>query len=241
MINFLISAAVFISTLLGIDYFTNVNIWISSIIAAVAFAAVYLIITRIVMKKVGVLMEQAQREVQAGHVEKAVQTLESGFPLANWQYYLKPQLTSQIGTFYYLKKDFNKAFENLQKPFVRHWVAVAMLAICYMKKNKPGMMIETFNKGVSASKKEPLLWNLYAYCLENIGEHSKAMDILKKGIKKTGGDERLEDSLAALENGKKMKMLAYGDIWYQFHLEKTGSIIKKQQKAIQGRRKMVRR
>jgi hypothetical protein len=36
-------------------------------------------------------------------------------------------------------------------------------------------------------------------------------------------------------------MLAYGEMWYQFHLEKPGSIVRQQTKAIQGRRKIVRR
>jgi len=64
--------------------------------------------------------------------------------------------------------------------------------------------------------------------------------VLAKGIKKTGGDERLVASLAAVQNNKRMKMDGYGDFWYQFHLEKTGAIVKKQTKAIQGRRKMPR-
>jgi hypothetical protein len=48
-------------------------------------------------------------------------------------------------------------------------------------------------------------------------------------------------NLEALQEGKKMKMKGYGDLWYQFHLEKQGSIIKQQTKAAQGRRKTVRR
>ena len=67
------------------------------------------------------------------------------------------------------------------------------------------------------------------------------MSVLEKGIKKTGGDERLQANLEALREGKKMKMNGYGDMWYQFHLEKQGAVIKQQTKAVQGRRKIVRR
>jgi hypothetical protein len=38
-----------------------------------------------------------------------------------------------------------------------------------------------------------------------------------------------------------MKMKGYGDLWLQFHLEKPGTLIKQQTKAVQGRRKIVRR
>jgi hypothetical protein len=44
-----------------------------------------------------------------------------------------------------------------------------------------------------------------------------------------------------LKTGKKMKMKGYGDLWLQFHLEKPGTLIKQQTKAVQGRRKIVRR
>ena len=64
---------------------------------------------------------------------------------------------------------------------------------------------------------------------------------MNKALKKAGNDERLKTNLEALQNNKKMKMQVYGDVWYQFHLEKTGAMIRKQTKAIQGRRKIVRR
>jgi hypothetical protein len=102
-------------------------------------------------------------------------------------------------------------------------------------------MIETFEKATSVNKKESLLWSLYAYCLEKIGEKDKAVEALEKGIKKGAADDCLLANLEALNSGKKMKMMAYGDLWYQFHLEKPGSLIKKQTKAVQGRRKIVRR
>jgi hypothetical protein len=64
---------------------------------------------------------------------------------------------------------------------------------------------------------------------------------MNKGLKKTGNDENLQQNLEALTNGRKMKMQVYGDMWLQFHLEKAGAIVKKQTKAMQGRRKIVRR
>ncbi|HEX9874981.1 MAG TPA: hypothetical protein VGA43_11500, partial [Deferrimonas sp.] len=69
----------------------------------------------------------------------------------------------------------------------------------------------------------------------------KAIAAMEKGIKKCGGDEHLEANLQALRVGNRMRMQDYGDMWYQFHLEKPGALIKQQTKAIQGRRKIVRR
>ena len=241
MLNLLVSLVVCTLVTFGLAKFTGLQLYFSALVGLVVFTLLYILITRYIMKKVGKLMEVAQRDIQAKRVEKAVKTLQSGYPYGNWQFYVKPQINAQIGMILYLKRDFAEAFDYLQKGFVRHWVAMGMLAICYMKRNKTGKMTETFDKAVAASKKEPLLWNLYAYCLEKTGNREKAVSIMEKGLKKTGGDEHLQANLEALREGRKMKMMAYGDLWYQFHLEKQGAIIKQQTKAVQGRRKIVRR
>jgi tetratricopeptide (TPR) repeat protein len=241
MYNLLIALGAYIVTSALLVTLTPLGIFYSSLLALLVFALVYILLFRHTMKKIGVLMEIAQRDLQAGRSEKAVKTLESGFKYVPWQFYVRGQLNSQIGTILYLKREFSEAFEYLKNGFVRHWIAQGMLAICYMKRNKPSLMISTFDKTVAGSPKEPLLWNLYAFCLERIGEHEKAVKVMEKGIKKTGGDENLKANLVALQEGRRMKMLVYGDMWYQFHLEKPGSIIRQQTKAIQGRRKIVRR
>jgi tetratricopeptide (TPR) repeat protein len=241
MYNLLIALASHLLATILLTTLTPLKIWSSSLLAMLVFLLVYILLFRYTMKQIGKLMEIAQRDLQAGRSEKAIKTLESGFKYVPWQFYVRGQLNSQIGTIHYLKREFSEAFDYLQKGFVKHWVAQGMLAICYMKRNKPSQMIDTFEKTVAGSPKEPLLWNLYAFCLERISERDKAVKVMEKGIKKTNGDENLKANLAALQEGRRMKMLAYGDMWYQFHLEKPGSIIRQQTKAIQGRRKIVRR
>ncbi|MEJ2201548.1 MAG: hypothetical protein P8X63_11145 [Desulfuromonadaceae bacterium] len=241
MYNVLISFFVALSVHVGVSRLTELEAWIASVASAAIFILIYFLVTRQVMKKVGAVMETAQRDIQAGRAEKAVKVLQEGFKYANWQFYIRGQLNAQIGTILYIKRDFNSAFDYLQKGFVRHWVAMGMLAVCYMKRNKSQKMIETFEKGVSANRKEPMLWNLYAYCLEKIGQKDKAVEVMEKGLKKTQGNEALESNLEALKAGKKMKMQLYGDLWQQFHLESQGTFIKQQTKAMQGRRKIVRR
>lgn len=241
MFNLIISLVISFLVTVVLNTLAGLNIWYAALASVVAFAAVYILLTRHFMKKIAGLMEVAQRDIQAGRTEKAIKTLQSGFRYAGWQFYVKSQINAQIGMILYLKRDFTEAFDYLQKGFVRHWVAMGMLAICYMKRNKTAKMMETFDKAVAATKKEPLLWNLYAFCLEKVGEKDKAISVLEKGLKKVGEDERLQANIEALKEGKKMKMKGFGDLWYQFHLEKQGALIKQQTKAIQGRRKIVRR
>ncbi|MBN2645869.1 MAG: hypothetical protein JXR59_10400 [Desulfuromonadaceae bacterium] len=240
MLNFLFAFVIATAAAVPFRMVYQLQMVYCGLISVALFALIYFFLSRATMNKVMALVEAAQRDLQANRGEKAVATLQSGFKYAKWQFYVKGQLNAQIGTVLYLRREFAKALPYLEKSFVRHWVAMCMLGVSYMKRNKPNKMSETFEKAVTANRKEPFVWNLYAYCLATIGDKAKAKAVLERGIKKTGGDERLSASIEALAQDKRMKMQDYGDIWYQFHLEKTGALIKKQTKAIQGRRKMPR-
>ncbi|MBN2426724.1 MAG: hypothetical protein JXK94_00145 [Deltaproteobacteria bacterium] len=241
MYNLLISFA-FGGTVCALLYFgAGIEIGFAVLAMAVVYVAAFFVLSRIFMKKLTALMQVAERDMQAGRIDKAIKVLQSGYQYSKWQLYVKPQLNAQIGMVYYLKRDFRKAFDYLQNGLNRNWASMGMLGICYMKRNKPKEMKKTFEKAIRVTKKEPLLYNLYAFCLEKIGEKDRAVDVMEKGIKKTAEDERLVANLAALKEGRKMKMLAYGDLWHQFHLEKPGTLIKQQTKAVQGRRKIVKR
>jgi len=241
MINMFISLAISaLASALMVKFVTD-SIPIVAAVSIVCFFLPFILIVRVVMKKVEALMMSAQRDVQANRTDKAIANLQSGFKYGSWQFYVKQQIYSQIGSIQYIKRDFNEAIPNLEKGFVRNWVSMAMLSIAYMKKNKPTKMVETFDKAVSGNSKEPLLYALYAFCLDKIGERAKAISVMEKGLKKTANDDRLLENIELLQNGKKMKMKGFGDMWYQFHLEKQGAIIKKQTKAMTGRRKQVMR
>lgn len=241
MLNMLISVAVSVFTTALMLRFVTDSVWIAVAVSTLMFFASFILITRTIMKKVGNLMQSAQRDVLANRGDRAIKSLKDGLKYAPWQLYVKQQIYSQIGSIHYLRREFNEALPYLEKGFVRNWVGMSMLGISYMKKNKHNKMRETFNKTVSGNAKEPMVYALYAYCLERTGDRGKAIEILQKGLKKTGGDERLSENITLLEAGKKMKMKGFGDAWYQFHLEKQGALIKKQTKMMTGRRKQVLR
>ena len=229
------AAAVAAALIYGVGLSVGYAIFTGVIVAAI----VYIILFRVITKKVTAGMEIVQRDMQANRPEKAIKTLEGLQKYAPWQLYLKGQISAQIGAIYYLRRDFKTAFEYLSSAFSKHWAGMGMLAICYMKKNKITEMIKTFDKAVIVNKKEPIIWEVYAFCLDKVGEHQKAIDTLEKGIKKVGGHELMESNLELLKQGKKQKMKPYGDLWYQFHLEKPGAIIKQQTKAMTGRKKTI--
>ncbi len=244
MYNFLISAGSALAVFLILKFSFGMAWWGGLSISLLVFAAVFYLFSRIIMKKVMSAMETAGRDIQAQRFEKGVRELKDALKYGRWQIYVEAQLHSQIGMIYYAKRDFSNAFPHLEKAFFKNWAALAMLAISYMKRQKKDKMIATFEKAVQWNGKESLLWNLYAYCLNETGESTKAKEILEKGAKKLPGDIHIQENLEQLRQGKKMKMRGYGDIWFQFHLESAGALQKHQMAAMGGkmqRRVMVRR
>jgi tetratricopeptide (TPR) repeat protein len=215
--------------------------WGSLLIAMVVFLGVFFIISRLVMKKVMAVMDTVTKDLQGQRLEKAVRELQSALRYSRWQIYVSGQINSQIGMIYYMKRDFNAAFPYLEKGFFKNWAAMGMLAISYMKRNKNDKMRETFEKALQGASKESLLWNLYAYCLMEINDTEKAMEVLTRGLKKLPGDERIKFNLDALQNGKKMKMKNFGDMWLQFHLERPSVVMKQQAAAMGGMRRRASR
>ncbi len=237
MYNILISAAAALAVLLIQIFVLKLVWWVALLVALIVFAVIFVIFSRIVMKKVMASIEAAGKDLQAQppRFEKAIRELKDALQYSKWQLYVGGQLHSQIGMIYYMKRDFSNAFPHLEKSFFKNWAATAMLAVSYMKRQKKDMMIGTFDRAVQWNGKEPMLWSLYAYCMNESGEPAKAKEILAKGLKKLPGDEKLKDNLECLEKGKKMNMRAYGDLWFQFHLESLGALQRYQMASMGGR------
>jgi tetratricopeptide (TPR) repeat protein len=255
MYNLLISTGAAVVTMLVLFFGVGLSWWVALLISLPVLMICFILISRVVMKKIEAVMGSAMRDLnspkagatrerQLQLMDKAIRDLQEAFKYAKWQIYAEGQVNSSIGMLYYIKRDFAAAFPYLEKGFFKNWVTMGMLAISYMKRQKREKMREIFDKAVVGSPKESLLYALYAYCLLDGGDREKAQSILEKGLKKIPGDENLEQNLALVKDGKKMKMTGYGEMWYQFHLENLAGLQKTQlQQATTGgmKRRMVRR
>ena len=238
------SAAVFLAAwfaLGGSDYRP-----VAVIVAPLVFFGLNYYLSKRTIKKVEALMEHVGKELQNQRFDKAIRLLKGGYRLGDWQFFVKPQLRAQIGTIYYLTREDENAFTYLKDGFAKHWVAMGMLAVIYMKKKQKALMVETFEKAVKATPKESLIWALYAYCMLKEGERDKALDILGRGLKKLPDDDKLKANQLAVANKERMKMKGYGDLWTQFYLEKAPPVGQKvphymQALAQGGRRRIIRR
>ena len=194
------------------------HIW-SAIFAVTLFLTLNYLLSKRIMARVTAIMESAGKTLQSGKFDVAIKTMEGALKYAPWMLMIESQVRAQIGTIQYLKKDFNAAFPNLQKTVASNWIAIGMLGVIYMRRKEIDKMIKAFEKGVKSNDKEPLLWNLYAYCLVKMDQQDKAIEVLNRAVKKVKSDERTAANLKALQNNARMKMKSFGEMWYQFHLE----------------------
>ena len=242
MYNLLISAGAAIAVFLIVSLTAGFQYWWAALLGGlIVFMASFLIISRIITRRLEAIMEPAMKDIQAQRFEKGIRDLKSALRYGKWQIYVESQINSAIGMVYFVKREFSTAFPYLEKGFFKNWVTMGMLGVTYMKRNKHDKMKETFDKALMASPKESLLYALYAYCLNDIGETVKACEILAKGVAKLPGDENLKQNLELLREGKKMKMKGYGEMWLQFHLESLGTIQRQQMAAMGGKRRIIRK
>jgi hypothetical protein len=215
LVSLIISAAVFalIFSFFGV---------IGAILPAIAALLIsFFLISRRFAKKLEIATKGLQDDLLKGQIDKAIAGLKDvQNRYGSWQFFLRSAIDGQIGSILYIKGQYQKAKPYLERAFVRHWVARAMLALIYYRERKMKKMDEIFQSTTRYVKKAGLLWSLWAYCVWRNGETERAIDILAKGKAHLNeADPHLSQNLLSLQNHKRMKMKSYGEQWYQFQLE----------------------
>lgn len=191
--------------------------------AVIAAVIAYMYLARRSYRQLEVVFAEGMNALQSmpSRPELAISIMEKAYALTSHQFGLRSQVDTQIGVIHFVQQDFNKALPYLKRSTLfGHWMGGAMLAVIYYKKRDHVEMRKTMDVVTRRAKKQGLAWNLYAYLLVQIGDAMAAQKALAEGVKHVKDDPRVQDSLLALQNGKKLKMRAYKEQWYQFHLER---------------------
>lgn len=215
LVSFVIAAAVFavVTSFFG---------WVPAVLPAVAVLVIsFFFISRNLSKRLEGTIKSLQDDLMKGQVDRALRKLKDiKERYGKWQFFLAATIDGQIGSILYMKGQYLQAKPYLERAFVRHWVAKAMLAVIYYRERKFSKMEEVFQHATRHVKKAGLLWSLWAYCVWRNGETERAISILNKGKGYLGeADPHLSQNLLSLQNDKRMRMKAYGEQWYQFQLE----------------------
>lgn len=225
ILSILLAASSWILTTLFFD-----SIWAGLLPFIIVLPLSLYLLNRHVSKKFAVITERAQNAMSSIHaiktekgrenlMAKTIDILKEGYAYKNHQFYLKAQLDAQIGMIYYVQKKFKEAEPYLAGAFFQQGTAIAMYACIHYKRKSYGDMKKAFERAVKHSKKLPLVWNLYAWCLLQNKERDAAIAVLNRALAENAGDPTTVSNLDLLKNSSKIKMRGYGEQWYQFHLE----------------------
>jgi len=187
--------------------------------AMIVITVAYVFLVKRTIKQVKVIMDQVQRAAQAQKIDRALNLLKSAIPLGKWQILLEGQIKGQVGQLLYMKTEVDEALPYLAAAGLKDHMSQSMYAACLYQKGRKDEMEQVLDRITLANKKEPFVWALAGYLFAKIGKKDKAIAVLADGAEKIPEDENLKVNLLALQNGKRMKMKRFGEMWYSFHLE----------------------
>ncbi len=198
-----------------------IHSWAGAILPAVLVAIVTAIfLFRRVSLLIGPLVEKAQGHLQGNRRELALSTLRAGLTLGRWHPLLEGQLRTQIGALLYDSQDFPGAIAELSRASKTPWESRAFLACAYFKQRDEEGMVKALEDAAKSGEKEDLYWSLYAWCLNAVGKKEEALKVLQRGLDKLPRNQRLENHVEAIGEGKKLKVAQYyGDRWARFSLD----------------------
>jgi len=225
ILSLILAASGWAATLLIFDSF-----WAGILPFVIILPLSLFLLSRRINKKFMAISQRAQdamqslpalksEEARKNVLDKAVAIFKQGYALKHFQFYLAAQLNAQIGTLYYIQKRFKEAEPYLANAFFQQGTAIAMYACILYKRKDYDAMAKQFERAVKYSKKVPMLWNLYAWCLLQIKKRDEAIAVLNRCLTNTPNDQTTLANLDLVKNSAKIKMRGYNEQWYQFHLD----------------------
>ena len=229
MINLLLGLGLALAVIL-LSSLLKISLWISIPMGLVAGFALFVWLGRrtqsaleAIMAKAGAKMggEAVRTEAMRNRrLDEAIEIMKEGYALGKRQFFVKGAIDGQIGILRYLQGRQEEAEPLLKAATMQHYVAKAMLGVLQWKRGQKKQVRETFDLALKSGKKESLLYGVYAYVLNEMGDRDAAIEVINRGLKVLSGDERLEKNRNLLQNAKPMKMSIYGEQWYQFMIER---------------------
>ena len=192
--------------------------WGGLIFLVVVSIGAFFWLSKRILGRLEPMLAEAGKHLQAQRMDQGIATLKGAFRWAPWHPMIGAQLHAQLGSVLYVTDKIGEAEPHLRKAPRSVWTARAMLACIYFRRKDAGAMrkeLEALCKDKKASK-ESLLWTLYAFCEKELAGKDAAVAVLERGHALMRSDEKLENNLERVKQGKDMKTQGYGGQWFQF-------------------------
>lgn len=219
MINLLFSLGAALAVVL-LSLGLRISLWAGVPLAVVAGGGLFLWLGRKVQGQLEAIFNRAGELLKKQKFDPAIEVMKEGYAYSRRQFLVKGSIDGQIGVIQYMRGKKEEAEPLLATASMHHYIAKAMLAVLQWKRGEKKAAKATFETCLKTAKKESLLYGVYAYVLNEMGDRDTAVDVLNRGLKVCKEDERLITNRNLLQNGKAMKMKVYGEQWYQFLIER---------------------
>lgn len=198
------------------------------VLGVLVFVIAFAVISRLLSKRIEPLFLQAQKQIQAGATQSAIQSLEALLPISRWQILLKGQIYAQIGCLQFSLDNDSDALVSLEKAARRSSEAQLFLAALYFKRKDSEKARKTLEEAIGFNKKQVLLYNVLAWILVKDGDRSQAVEVLLRGEKADDQSEATKDNITRIQNGKKLNMKRFGMAWYALKFEAPPASMRQQ-------------
>ncbi len=186
----------------------------------VLFAAVaWVLVVRRVGKRLQPMMLVVQKQMEAGHVEAALQSLRDMLPFGKWMPMLRGQIMAQLGSITFQVGDAKEAERLLLQSSRRIAEGQMYLATLQYRAGEKEHALQTLQLAAVVNRQHSFLHHLRAWLLHKEGRVDAAIAALAQYLKKNTIDEVAKDNLLRLQNGKRLTMKSFGVQWYVLGFE----------------------
>lgn len=214
------------------------SVWAGILPALIAFFIALVLLNRHTGKKIQAILQASQEEVQELSkiqspetlkrmmpkiMDKAIEILNRGYKYEHFMFSVTQTLNGQIGSLYYIQKRFDDAEPYLKNSLILNGAAQSMYACILYKKHDLESMKKQFEKTLKFTRKDPLLYHIYAWCLEQEKDTDGAIAVLNQCLLFNPKSEVTKENLNRLKTRQTLQMSSFGEQWYQYMLEQPSA------------------
>ncbi len=194
--------------------------WYWAVLFSLVLAVViWVLVARRISQQLTPAMGRVQKQMEAGHLDGAMQSLEEMLPLGKWVPMLRGQLLAQMGMLAWYGGKKEKALALLEQASVRATDARLLLACILHKNGDTTRALSVLQLAGMVNKKHALLHNTHAWILSKVERADEAQQLLATFCKRNPGDAGSQDNLLRLQNRSRMTMQGFGMHWFALGLE----------------------
>jgi tetratricopeptide (TPR) repeat protein len=200
----------------------------------VLFAVIWIVLTRRLAARLQPVMARVQAQIQAGHLDAALESLESLLPLGKWMPMLKGQVLAQMGMLAWHANKKERALQLLEQASVRVADARLLLGCILYRNGDTARALQVLQVAALVNKKHALLHNTYAWILHKSERADEAQRVLAAFLKRQPNDAPTKDNMLRLQNRTRMSMQPFDLQWYALGLEQPPQSMGQMRRAPKG-------